>query len=310
MAEQRGRDSAAARGDLLAALFPVSALPPDEMTIAGTRTALHAMVASLERDLLARIGQPVETGIWDVLTAARLLDAPLLIDAAEARAALDRLYRRAWALRGFPPAAPLPVNLAGGEDAQMSDAALALLSAEAAVAAVPYRQLSAEAVHLLCWRIVAGLEAAQAAPMAMLMRAGEALLAEYDERQSPAAAAGRLAHLLDAVGQGDAALDPAEAGASLFVAALAARTGLDFAQVAGIAVDRDASRLAIVLSAAGVDAPTGAHHMLWLAGTTPHGALDLTRLESVERSAARTLCTRWAHERAARIEPQRLAGHG
>ena len=85
--------------------------------------------------------------------------------------------------------------------------------------------MAGEALHLLCWRVVAALLEGKAAENESLTEAAQSLLSSHDADQNPATVARKLVFFLGQEYR-DVLIDPRKAGLNLFVASLDQDYGL------------------------------------------------------------------------------------
>lgn len=209
----------------------------------------RAMLAALAADLLAGMGEAAQRA-HETDLAARLARRPALL-----------AHCHALALEGRTAA-----RLAeGGVDAVLSPLIERLLARDGEGAALAMTALAAQArfdcrdrrMHAIAAELPAGLmHAALGALGDVAGAAGDAhaagLRASYDEGRTRLALLARLALEAEATGEGDALLDPIEAGLALFGTALGRRAGVDREDVMLAGARGQGLRLALLLRAAGV----------------------------------------------------------
>ncbi len=254
----------------------------DDATRSAVARMLDRLVDGIEQDLRARLMRllgadaPAELAIPRIAIARPLLATACLPDDGALLATLLRRHEEHRLIHALRRGAAAP---GGGErggdalldhpDADVAAAAHALLLAEAGRyddfldPLVTRGELPAETHHALAWGVAAGLRhylvathglGALAVDHAIAQAVGHAL-AGLDEEQAPAALAMRLARALARAGALDdvAIVDMLAAGHPLiFVASLATRVGIAFADAWDMAVDGGGDRLGVLLRAAGV----------------------------------------------------------
>ncbi|SNS09143.1 Uncharacterized conserved protein, DUF2336 family [Sphingomonas laterariae] len=261
---------------------------------AAAANLLQRLVATVEDDLRDRIGQRIETRdavLATALTAgATPIAAPMIEHAGMLRDAelVGLVLRRAEehrlsiALRlaaarvaEFAPEPPLIDMLVDDAEPAIAEAAMAMIVAESRRIdrfqdpVLARTDLPAEVQHRLIWRVAACLrrymiEIGRLDPATADREVGaaaQALLAGYDESATLEGRAIALALLLRADGRlSDALIGRAlgEGRVALTVAALALRAGIEFGVAWDMLFDADGSRLAVLLSAIGMDTATAA----------------------------------------------------
>jgi hypothetical protein len=214
----------ALRDDLLAVLFPRGGTVPSELLQTRVKLKLLALVDGIERDLLG--AESGSTRSWDMLSQAGLLREKALVHFALARIAEDRLRHNMYVAGEATALAQLPTALLNHENARLSDMARKLLAAEQLGDDKLYLRLESERLHQLCWRIVAALQEGGVSDHQQLTVAANALLADHDGDNNPAAVSRKLVFFLGAEHR-DALAEPRKAGISLFVAAMSDEYGLE-----------------------------------------------------------------------------------
>ncbi len=165
-------------------------------------------------------------------------------------------------------------------------------------------ELSAELEHRLVWRVAAALRhymilvqgADPAAADDAIVAAAERLLAGYDEGDSLEARAMRLARRLDETGRlSDELLERVirQAPLSLFIAALAARTGLSHASTWEILSDPKGRGPVFLLKAAGVGRAEAAAILVSLAGSEETVTAQVDLFDVTELDVARQALRLW-----------------
>jgi hypothetical protein len=235
----------------------------DERTRAAVQARLAALVAGIADRLRTAAARALAAegradaaeallrrtdGIGDRLAAAGLLGRSLVAEViAETR--LAQLADGMAAAPGEADAPSLLVRLADCPDAEVAQAARALLVAENRGAALPADELDA-----LCWGVAAVL--ADSDTDAALAAAAARLIAAHDEGAGASAAAVRLAQAIDARPAELAEVLEAALGdrrPRLFAALCAHAAGLAFADVRALLLDPEDDRLWLLLR--GLDLP-------------------------------------------------------
>ena len=226
-----------------------------EETVARTR----GMIESLAIELLRLHSENPEPARFDALAAA-LADSPALLGHVHALALEGQLVVRLNDRGVDPLLPPLVQQRISSPDPQIAGLAIALMAAQTRFVRRQQRmelvavELSADLLHVALSALERVVGAAapgdrDAAPA----RAVAALRSGFDERRGRI---GILAQL--GLGLGDdfpVALDPHQAGFSLFASALSLITGQDRDQVVLAAASADSPRLPLLMAAAGVEPP-------------------------------------------------------
>ena len=216
----------ALRDDLMAVLFPRGGFLPSELLQTRVRLKLQALTASIERMLLGREPQRLQS--WSILSESGLLREPALIEFALARIAEDMLRNNIQRASGSSILGQLPVVLLSHENERLSEMARKLLHAEQLVSSDEsqmFQRLDSETLHLLCWRVVAALREGGEAENDVLSQSAQALLTAHDSELNPSVIARKLVFFLGQEYRCDLC-DPRKAGLYLFVAALDQDYGL------------------------------------------------------------------------------------
>ena len=280
------------------------------------RSALLDTVA--DEALLAAIASARVEIALPMLEQAGALGDPALVEALLRRAEEHRLYRAGRAEHA------LLIELAGDSDAGIAAEAMALLIFEVGrfdafrEPLLARSDLSAELEHDLVWLVAAALRgymvrrhgADPAAADQAVSAAAARMLAGYDEGDTLDARCQRLARALAAGGRLDdatvlRALD--EGGLPLFVAFVAARSGLSADSVWKIVSARSGHGAAILLRAAGFARREAAAALLALSGDA-QVPVELESYDLVAPEEARRRLTLWRADPGYRAALARLTG--
>jgi hypothetical protein len=296
VAADHASDAHARRADLARMLFPSAIVPPSEATINAVSIKLQHLVTDIEAAILsAERAQPSRT--WSVLLQSDFLRDADLIDFVLARASEDAICKRA----GLADA-PLPRALLNHDNAQIANAAQALLAAESlhAAAGRAYLVLRPELLHKLCWRIAAALEVLGEAKRVDLTASVRAVLARYSEADCAFSAAARIAHLCSE-SERRAMLVPTEAGVQLHVAALSAMLDIDQDFVAQLLDGGSSAPYAAMLGALGVQKRQAVEAIFILRAdrlTPAEAGLIGAGFDDISVEAAAEAVRAWALDRA------------
>lgn len=257
-----------ARGDAMAqSVLPILrhlVLAQDNSALGDDILArVRGMVGALAEELAA----PLNGNESDRIRAA-LIDSPALLAHLHAAAFEWQLVERLQDRLAIDPVwSPLLQAAVASPEPPVKADALAFLAAQARWCrsqrsmTMAVGELPAELVHeaLLIQRAVptgieAGIEAGIEPGIEGRARQAEAALRQaYDEGTTRLALAARL---LTGLGTSDEALSVANSGVSLFLSALALRTGQERDRVVGCCHDAQVARLMLMLSSAGLP-PSG-----------------------------------------------------
>lgn len=294
------RDVHALCNDVAAMIFPSAVTPPTEATISAVTVKLVALVSDIEAVLRGRteVFPPGLPGTWQLLAQSGFLRERDLIDYILARVAEDRIHAK------IPSSLEnLPAQLLDHADPNVAEAAQALLAADSLhrrSKGLSYKAMCPELLHQLCWRLVAAIEVADGTRDVSVVANARALLMDYDEAETAQVAAGKMVHFLGVERDADLA-DPEKAGLQLFIAYLANRLGMDQDHVLHLIDSRSAAPLAIMLRAAGSDAPQAMAIIYLFNGfsLTPRDiGLFEQGFDRLEMDTAKVEIIRWSNERA------------
>ncbi|HEX4736768.1 MAG TPA: DUF2336 domain-containing protein [Allosphingosinicella sp.] len=326
---------ASARARLAAAAADLRLAESDRLTEWQRRTMLallDRLIGSVEDDLrsglAARLPAEDHDAAHAALSSAQIeIARPLLDDAAPWDPALVALLlRRAEEHRLQVGAADhaLLVELSGSDDEAVAAAAMALLVAQSRrldsflEPLLLRTELPAELEHGLVWTIAASLRAylvgthdvsPPIADRALAEAAGE-LLARYDEGETFAALALRLARALDAARRLDGrtiARMPREAGLPLLLAALSVRSGLPADACWELVADPAARGAVLLLRAADLPRDAAAAILFALHGDRETVVAEFERFDGVDPADAAALLTLWRADPAYRAAVASLA---
>jgi hypothetical protein len=251
VAARYARDAQAQCVDVSEFAFPSGLRMPSEEMISSVATKLRAIIQGIEKALLE---VPLDTGnsdpnSWALLTKSGFLKEPALIDFVLARYAEERLAVRILAKSERSVTEQLPAMMLSHGEATLADTAQAILASESLSRHSTkslYRELSPELLHLLVWRVVAALQIISGVKNPHHISEAKKLLAEHDESQSARVAARKLVHFLPEEYLSDAT-DPEKAGLPVFVASMAAQTGLEYDHILRLIDGHSSTPLAAIL---------------------------------------------------------------
>ncbi len=259
--------------DVACQLFPYTSVVPSEELLATVRLALYRLVSGIEIALgTLQAGEAPRS--WDLLCRSGLLREADLIDYCLARIAEDRIRSRIDS-SGSIMVQQLPARLLHNADPLLAETARSLLAAESQLRRNDPESLCAqmppELLHLMAWRVVAALKIEPAA-------SGEAgrttesacakMLSGRREASSLQASASKLVYFLPDELRGELNA-PASAGLSMFVAAIAMRTGLTPDIVYRLIDDERPEAFLIMMRASGFDFDAALALAEYLRGVRP-----------------------------------------
>lgn len=240
--------------DLAQQMFPRALRPPSEATQASARLILQRLVLGVERGL----GVTDDDGLpksWDILCRSGLLREPSLLEFALARLAEEQIAQRID-VSGLALFGRLSSRLVESSDPVIAECARHLIVAEDSIRSrTPeslLKQLPADLLHLLVWRVVAVFQMDVDGTSQNLVAAGNQLLSGHDEAGSVQSSAAKLVYFLPEFEH--AALgDPLVAGLALYVGGLAHEFRLPHDRILRL-IDEDRSEpLLLMLRARGHD---------------------------------------------------------
>lgn len=237
---------------------------------------VRGMLAELARSLLEAAEGPGEHAGAEPLVRA-FIDNPALLSHVHAQALEWQLAQRLQVRLALDPVvSPLLQALIASPDAAAQALAMTYLAAQARWCqaqrrmTLTWRELPGDLLHgaLLSLRTLAG-EGGEAAER--IARTERAIRSSYDEATGRLALAARLVAALD--GAGHAALSLDHAGVSLFLTALAWRSGQPREAAVLSTHEAQSARLALALRSAGLEPVNIRAHMMTLHGdvTLPAG---------------------------------------
>lgn len=293
---------------------------------------LAGLIRSTEDELRAELSRHFTAkgseAVHAALSSAHVPIASLVIERSEAQcdaALIDALIRRAEEERLHKAAAAengLLIELAGDLQEEIAGEAMALLIAQGArrdrfqEPVITRAELGAELQHGLLWLVAAALRRyltsqhridPGAADAAIGVAAGR-LLASHDEGRTVDAMASRLVRRLNQAGRLDdrfIARTLVDGGLSLFLAALAARTGLDQDSVWEIISAPAGRGRPLLLRAAGIGRSEAGAILLALNEEEAEAQLDL--YDSTKAAEAEAMLSLWQADPAYRHAIARLA---
>jgi hypothetical protein len=316
LASARARLSAAASDLALPRRLRLS--ERDRATVAAL---FAATVRSLEDDLrasiLPRLGGEALAASLGSAGLAIALPALEALGPAAIPGLLPLLLERAEEHRLAAAEPALLTELAGDEDEKVAAEAMRLLILQASrldafqEPLLSRSDLSAEILHALAWTIAAALRsyvverhaADPAAADGALTDAVALLLAGHDEGAGAAACARRLVSRLAAAGRLDDRMTVrtlTEGTLPLFLAAAAARAGLDCAAAWEMADEPSGRGAALLVGAAGLSRDSAAALLLRLAPSEARVAPQLDLFDTLGPDEARRRLTPWRADSAYR----------
>lgn len=246
VATAHARDADALCLDVAAVIFPSATHTPSEATISAVSVKLLQIVRDIEVKLA---GEAREPKTWPLLVRSGFLRETALVDFAMARVAEDRLDAR------IGVGQPAYVNeLLDHPNANVANAAQILLAADSLHLrdqGRTYLNLPPELLHKSCWRVVAALEVSQGERSDEVIKAAEALIAQYDEAHTAPAAARKIVHFLGDQVRADH-LNPQKCGGHLFVAQLGNDLNLEHDHILRVIDFESAFGFMVMLAAMGI----------------------------------------------------------
>ena len=261
LAEHSAREAKARREDLRTILFPRAGRPPSERQIAAIRRCLAGWIGEIETALVGPIDDGVEERqvyprCWRALTASGLLGDDSLLDMAENLLFLSEIHGIGQE-SGDDGVLAYIGEIAGEENDLTATAARRLLEAHFRLRATPVpsiRELPADMLGLLCWRVVAAHEVMAPGSHERLAPMVAKLLSRHDESRRLMASAEALAHKLLEDGRYLASrpeLWPERQGLPLALALLSLAPDMPLFDIVAMAREDGAARLALLLRALG-----------------------------------------------------------
>jgi hypothetical protein len=309
LADSMGREQEHFARDLVNRVFPHSMIAISDRDVAGVKRCLADWIFAIETALAQGDNAPAKTGSvfphsWATLTASGLLSDDALVQEARMRMLLWQFAQPSGAMEGTPiHVAPQYLSqLAGSENPLLADAAMRLMSAilrDKSNAPGQLVELPAEVLHLLVWRVIAAYEVISPGRHVELQAKVPAILAAHDEGQAHGRSAQYLAHKLMELHLVDAqrpTLAPAKQGLALSLALLTLASGLNFLQLAQMAMEPGLARMCVVLRALGYDEQAAGALLGWIVGRLGHenaAVSTLSRYDSATVDGARAMMTQW-----------------
>ena len=281
----------ALRDDLMAVLFPSGGTLPSELLQSRVKMKLQALMAGIERALLPTGQERLHS--WSLLAESGLLRESVLIDFALSRIAEDKLLQNIKIASSSSILGQLPVTLLGHDNNRLSEMARKLLHAEQMCVSDDsqmFQRLDSEALHLLCWRVVAALLEGKAAENERLSQAAHTLLATHDADVNPSAIARKLVFFLGQKYREELS-DPCKAGLNLFVASLDQDFGLGSDFLLRLIGSEHVAPLLMLLNGQGLSVDKATEIIPALRGNTadtasPNWQSVYAELDTVEARAA------------------------
>lgn len=283
--------------DLAQQLFPRATRVPSEAMQAAVRLVLQKLVAGVERGLGVDNDGFVPKS-WDILCRSGLLREATLLEFALARQAEEQIAERVD-VSGAALFAQLPSRLVDSSDAAIAECARNLLIAEnAAQLRAPdalVKQLPADLLHLLVWRVVAVFQAGGDETSLSFISAGNQLLSAHDEANAASAAAAKLVYFLPE-SERDALGDPRAVGLTLYASGLAHEFRIPHDRILRFIDEEPSAPLLLMLRARGHDPKFAMSALQYLRGQRidDHRLPEmLLQFEQLSQEAARTEILRW-----------------
>jgi hypothetical protein len=240
--------------DLAQQMFPRAMRAPSEAMQAAARLVLQKLVAGVERGLGVGNDGFVPKS-WDILCRSGLLREATLLEFALARQAEEQISQRID-VSGATLFAQLPSRLIESDDPAIAECARNLLIAENAAQSrapdVLVKQLPADLLHLLVWRVVAVFQASEDEASHRFISAGNLLLSTHDEANAAHAAAAKLVYFLPEAERG-ALGDPRAGGLTLYASGLAHEFRISHDRILRFIDEEPSAPLLLMLRARGHD---------------------------------------------------------
>lgn len=282
--------------DIAQQLFPRALHLPSEAVLASTRLILQKLVSGIET-ALGVAGANAAPQSWDILCRSGLLREPSLLEFALARLAEEKISER-LDHNGTAPFGQLSAKLLRSDDATVADCARNLLRAEnlaqLRTADSFVKQLPADLLHLLVWRVVAVFQMDRDASPGLVAE-GQRLLSAHDAAEAVGTAAAKLVYFLS--DKDRAALDdPHASGLALYASGLAHDFRLPHDRILRFIDEDHPAPLLLMLRARGHDSQAALSIVQYLRGRRADDQLLpelLTQFGELEPDAARVEILRW-----------------
>lgn len=282
--------------DIAQQLFPRAPNLPSEAVLASTRLTLQKLVSGIETALGLASANAVPQS-WDILCRSGLLREPALLEFALARLAEEKIGER-LDHNGTALFGQISTRLLQSDDAIIADCARALLLAEnlaqLRTADSLVKQLPADLLHLLVWRVVAVFQMDRDTASGLVAE-GQRLLCAHDEAEAVGAAAAKLVYFLPDSDR--AALDdPLSAGLALYVSGLAQDFRLPHDRILRFIDEDHPAPLLLMLRARGHDAQAALSIVQYLRGRRADDQLLpelLQQFGELDPKEARAEILRW-----------------
>lgn len=283
--------------DIAQQLFPRAQRAPSEAILASTRLILQNLVQAIEAKL--GISSDVATPLsWDMLSRSGLLREAALLEFALARMAEHHISQRVET-GGAAFLTQLPNRLLESDDPLVAECARKLLIAQnAAQIRSPesfLRQLPADVLHLLVWRVVAVFQMDGSRSAGNLIASGNQLLAAHDEAAAVHATAAKLVYFLPEEERGSL-LNPKDCGLALYASGLAHDYRLPHDRILRFIDEQDVAPLLLMLRGRGHEAQAALAIVQHLRGrrSDDHLLPDLlVQYEALDPEAARSEVLGW-----------------
>jgi hypothetical protein len=298
------RDAQAQCIDVSAMAFPIGHKSPNEEMLSAVAVKLRYLILGIEKAVVSNqdIVQSSVPQSWNLLLHSGFLKEPILIDFVLAQFASDRLTARVLENSNTRLVDQLPAQLLSDSSLLIADAAQTLLASETHMRRSPefiYQQLSSELLHQTTWRVVAALQVLTGQKNEVHISNSKRLLSNHDEGNSVRAASRKIVHFLTGREE-NAVLNPAKSGVAIFVASLAARTGLDHDHILRLIDGHSSAPLALILRACDLTRETAMEIICLFKGfnLTPLEISYVDRhFETLTRGDAQSDLASWRAER-------------
>jgi hypothetical protein len=245
------RDVQALCMDVSAMAFPSGHHAPTEEMLSAAATKMRDLISGIERAILTQDAEREERFpfCWDILVKSGFLREPALIDFVLAQFADERLNIKILKDGETRLVDQLPARLLSDSNPMVAEAAQTILASETLLRRAPaliYRELSTELLYQTTWRVVAALQILSGNKNEHHIENAKLFLANHDEANAASVAARKIVHFMPAKFSPDL-FEPGKSGATIFAAALSARTGLDHNHVLRLLDGHSSAPIAILL---------------------------------------------------------------
>jgi hypothetical protein len=302
------RDAQAQTKDVAVMAFPSGHASPSDQMLSAVGTKLRNIISGIENNILCtKFGANNSSpAIWNMLLESGFLKEPALVDFSLARFSEEHLSTAILANGDVDAASQLPAQLLTSGDDILAESAQAMLAGQSLLRRSPgllYREMPSELLHQTVWRVVAALQIVSGAKNQSHIDAAKSLLASHDESQSLQGAARKIVHFTASV-NAHVLLDPEQAGAQIFTAALSAKTGLDQDHIIRLIDGHSSLPLAILLRAVNLERTKAMAVICLFRGfnLTPFEINSFDQnYDLLEQSEVAEIVAEWAIERSSYI---------